>query len=360
MTKPVNELTPLAAGIWAVALLVNSAACNEDEDRKPLPDWHAGYPDASTDSGIPDLPQSFALVLSPELEYTARLGQRNALDKPCAIAREEAPAKIECIADVNELDVWALGFAYDIHVPEGMCDFLHHSAYMFENFQIGVGPETVSYTVNKNGTYSNEVNASRGAAVCDFDYKRLNPSAPNCCFGQYTLNVTNAETGVVTTSRSGWGGKRGDCYYGAAYVEDGVALDPDGVPMSHFIYPHRNEHVEKVKYAGVSEKFPANIAHANYFEAEDHNGDMPAGLRTRGARPYYDAFCLDDAEEIIAHIRLSVREWNQEVEFDKKGNPDTVGIEPEFTEGPIKIDDLDDWKTATPGSDDFPELPVVK
>ena len=350
----------MAAGLWAFVLLVSSAACNEDEKREPLPDWHAGYPDASTDSGIPDLPQSFAIVLSPDLEYTARLGQRNALDKPCSIARDQAPAKIECIADVNELDVWALGFAYEIHVPEGMCDFLYHKPYMFENYEVGTGPTSVSYTVNKNGTYSNEVNAAKGVAICDYDYKRLNPSAPNCCFGQYTLNVTNAESGVVSTSTSGWGGKRGDCYYGAAYVEEGAAFDPEGVPMSRFIYPHRNEHVEKIKFNGVSDKFPSNIAHANYYEPEDHDGAMPAALSTQRARPYYEAFCLDDAEEIIAHIRLSVREWNQEVEFDKKGNPDTVGIEPEFTEGPIDIDDLDDWKTETPGSKDFPMIPVVK
>jgi hypothetical protein len=344
-----------------LALLVGSAACNEeDEKREPLPDWRAGYPNSTADAGIPDLPQSFALVLSPELEYVARLGQRNATDNPCSISRDEAPASIDCVADVNELDLWALGFGYEIHVPEGMCDFLYSKPYMFENFEIGVGPTTVSYTVNKNGTYSNEVNASRGAAICDYDYRRFNPSAPNCCLGDYTLNVTNAETGVVSTSKSSWGGKRGDCFYGAAYLESGAVFDPEGVPMPHYIYPHRKEHVERISFDGVSDKFPSNIALANYFEPDDHAGEMPAGLRTQRARPYYEAYCLDDAEEIIAHVRLSVREWNQEVEFDKKGNPDTVGVEPEFSEGPIEIDDLDDWKTETPGDEDFAEIPVLK
>lgn len=361
MTNPANESTPQRRKLGCVlALLFCVGACDEDDKREPLPNWRAGYPDASTDSGVPELPDSFALVLPDTLQYSARLGQRDALDKPCAIARNEAPAKRDCIADMNELDLWALGFAYDIHVPQGMCDFILHVPYMFANFAVGQGPARVSFTVNKNGTFSDQVNAMNGKPYCEFDHKALNERAPNCCLGQYILEVTNAETGIVTTSMHSWGGKVGDCLYGAAHVEADVALDPEGVPMSRYIYMHRSEHTEHIEFDGVSDKFPANIAHANFFDPADHGGEMPAALSATLANPYYDAYCLDDASEIIAHLRLSVREWNQEVEFDKKGNPDTEGIEPAFSEGPIDLDDLADWKVISGEEDEFPNIPVVK
>lgn len=341
----------------ALAFSLLALACDEPEEREPLPDWSDGYPDAS--AGLEQPSNAFSIALSSSMEYTARLGQRDALTRPCAIAPAEAPAVLDCLADMNELDLWVLGFAYDIHVPQGMCDFILHVPYMFANFETGQGPTRVSYTVNADGTFSDEVNAMNGKPYCQYNYSFENAQAPNCCFGSYTLAITSAATGKVTTTVGDWGGRRGDCYYGAAYVEDGAVKDPEGVPMSRFIYTHRSEHVEHIKFDGVSDKYPANVAHANYYDPADHAGGMPAALAAPGAHPYYEAYCLDDAEEIIAHLRLIVREWNQEAEFEVMGDPDSEGVEAAFEDGPIDIDDLYDWKVLTPGRDTSPNIRIV-
>ena len=359
MNEPALQPVPAArsagsACLVALALLFSAPACEDPERREPLPDWRVGYPDASTDVG--PLADAFAFTFSERLQYSARLGRRDALEQPCAIQADEAPMMLECIVDANELDLWTLGFAYDIHVPQGMCDFVLHVPYMFANFEIGEGPARVAYTVNRDGTFSDQVNAMNGRPHCPYDHKAGDELAPNCCLGQYTLEVTSTETGRVSTSQESWGGKRGDCYYGAAYVEEGAQFNAEGVPMPRFIHTRRREHHENIRFAGVSDKFPANIAHANYFDAADHDGGAPAGLRAIGARPYYEAYCLDDAEEIIAHLRMSVREWNEEREYDGSGDPDSMGTEQAFVEGPIDLDDLPDWRTITPGADDYPNV----
>jgi hypothetical protein len=356
MTARVHELKLVAA---ACAIACITGACDEDNERKPLPDWSDGYPDAGGGDGADEPVNAFAIRFPDKADFHARLGQRAALDQPCAIARDDAPAELECLADMNELDPWVLGLKYDIEVPDGMCDFILHVPYMFENFLIGVGPDRVSYTVQANGTFSDQVNAMDGKPYCEFDYTREAPHAPNCCLGNYVLQITSAATGQVTTSRASWGGRIGDCYYGAAYLEKGVAKNADGVPMPRYRHTKRSEHIEHIEYEGASDKFPANITHANYYIPADHADGMPAGLATAGARPYYDAYCLDDAEEVIAHLRLSVREWNEEAEFDVRGDPDTVGVEEDFEHGPIQIDDLADWKALTPGGDSFPKIPVA-
>ena len=84
------------------------------------------------------------------------------------------------------------------------------------------------------------------------------------------------------------------------------------------------------------------------------------GLAAPLARPYYEAWCLDDAEEIAAHIRLQVREWNEEAEFHALGNPNTTGTESRWSSGPIDIDDLNDWATQTPGREKYPSLLIAR
>jgi hypothetical protein len=114
-----------------------------------------------------------------------------------------------------------------------------------------------------------------------------------------------------------------------------------------------------VVYDGVSDKYASNVALANYFEASDHSGKNPAAFQADFSRPYYEAYCLDDAEEILAHLVLSVREWNEEAEFDRNGDPDTTGTESGFQFGPRAIDDLTDWKTLTPDDTSYPALPIA-
>ena len=52
---------------------------------------------------------------------------------------------------------------------------------------------------------------------------------------------------------------------------------------------------------------------------------------------------------MLGHIRLTVREWNEQSEFEQRGDPDTVGTEP--SGGPIE--DFADWAVATPGASTY-------
>ena len=89
---------------------------------------------------------------------------------------------------------------------------------------------------------------------------------------------------------------------------------------------------------------------ANHYDTADHDGQAPAGLRGAWARPYYTFECYDNAEELLARVRLVVREWNEESQLDASGDPDTEGTEP--VSG-TPLNDRRDWADATPGADTF-------
>lgn len=364
------------AGRWLAPIGVSLVlvAC-DSRPREPLPDWSAGYEDAGTHDGFGDAatpptpgetPVNFALVVPQSVTWPVRLGLASDITLPCAVTASDGQAgfevgrEIDCLMDVNELDLYVLGVRYDIHVPEGMCDMLLHIPYVHANYALGVGPDRVAYTVETDGTYSDELNSMNGKPYCPYDHSRIDPRAPNCCFGTYTLQITSRESGNITSEQRTWGGRRGDCFYGGGYVQEGASFDPQGLPMSYFVHTEADVHVEHVVFEGISDKYSSNLALANYFDPDDHGGSAPAGLTAPGARPYYQAECLDDAGEIIARIRLSVREWNEEAEFFGGGDPDTTGIEPGWQSGLIDIDDLSDWATQTPGDIDYPAIPVVQ
>ena len=343
----------------ALFLCAGLAAC-EDPERKPLPDWRLGYADAGVVDAQAEPQNAFALVSPDSVDWPVRLGKRDAPEEPCAVKRNDSTREIECMLDVNELDLWVLGLRYDIIVPPSMCDMLSHSPYIFANFEVGKGPDRVAYTVNMDGTFSDQLNAMNGEPFCPFDHTREDPKGPNCCTGNYQLEIKSALTGKVARSTQSWGGKIGDCYFGAGFVQKDAPVDVDGMPMPQYEYTHGDAHRERIVYPGVSAIYPANTALANYFNPDDHDGKAPAGLSAPRARPYYDAFCLDDAEEIVAHIRLSVREWNEEAEYHALGNPDTTGTESLWNAGPTDIDDLFDWGALTPGSKSYPRLRIAR
>ena len=375
MHRKAMPATRIHALLLCSAALCMSACADPTADRKPLPDWSDGYergnggqaePDAGTDPDAGSVPRdSFAIVRPSDVTWPMRLHKADQASEACSIAYDpnieyQSSKDIECIVDHDELDLWVLGLQYDIVVPEGMCEFILHVPYIFSNFEVGAGPENVSYTVNEDGTFSDEVNAMDGEPYCAFDYSKQNEDAPNCCTGGYTLEVKSALTGKTSTSNKQWGGKPGDCYYGAGYLEDGVVLNAQGFPEPKYTYLKRTAHVEHVVYKGISDKYPSNVPLANYWQDADHAGGPPAALAAAYARPYYEVFCLDDAQEIVAHIKLRVREWNEETEFVDDGNPDTKGTEPGWKLPLDSINDVTDWADLTPGGQGFPSIPLVK
>lgn len=337
--------------LLACALL----ACEQKQEKKPLPDWSGHYDQG--DSGVVDASKGapvggFSMVIPDDVEYPYRLYEEGREDAPCAIdLGDQSHKDIRCILDMNELDLFVQGFKFDVVTPEGGCDYVLYDPYLYESWEIGQGPTEVSYTVNEDGTFSDEVNSQGGTPACNFDYSHEAALGPNCCYGQYTLTIKSAMTGETTTEANVWGGPSPDCYDGAAFLRDGVKLDAYGFPLAP-IYPvDREHHVIPIVQQGLSDKYPKiNVPLANYWNPED--GTAPKGLRDMNARPDYTLTCLDHADEVLGRIRFQVREWNEEVQFDTHGNPDTLGVERDFDSPPIN-DELD-WKDLMDQMIDFP------
>jgi len=342
-----------------------------DEERDPLPNWSDGYEDGA-DGGTPGGAGSggtMALVQAADVPYPVRIYDLDRPDEPCAIAIEgtlESREEITCQMEVKELDLYAVGLAFDLHISQGACEYLWYRHYEYEAFEVGYGPTDVSYTIDANGSITNEVNSSGGEPYCEYDYSDLGLDWPNCCLGRYTLTVTNEGAGgeVTVHPPKWWGGNPCDCHDGAAHADDEAVFNEDRCPMATILYLNWAAFSKPFRLGSISDDYFTNVPYANYYDPADHDGTRPAGLREDGPLgpsairwpyyypwPYYTFVCTDDADEIFGSIRLIVREWNEAEEFFKpnnSGNPDTEGTEPGTA---YLLNDVWDWKDATPGSD---------
>lgn len=390
----------LLSAVWMVA-------CAGETEREALPDWSdwyesdgtgapdaGGEPDAGGDldtdgeasrdteliqeGKTEDLPEhAFGIGIPESVDYPYRLRELGTIDSPCVAGGQYKP-EVTCILEVNELDLWVLGFAYDVVTPKGLCDFVTNNSYIFKNRDWGEGPTEVTIirdTSKGKGADAGdfdpdtdvdagvdksyiveETNARNGIPYCEFDYS---PDGPNCCFGRYSMTVTNRETNESVTTLHDWGGRISNCYDGGAFLREGVTLNKDGWPDDVYQYVERESSMLTVRYKGPSyprHGFPSTIYLANYYDPVDHDDDMPWALRrSAGAQPTYMVECTDDADEMIARLHLIVREWNLEAEFDIDGTPDSEGYE-EFWGG--KINDYWDFKDRTPGKQAMPNLPA--
>lgn len=372
------------------ALAGGFAGCSDDK-RSPLPDWSAGYErggpmaapqdDAGVDGGLgdgggvvlpddnPPPPDTFAIRHADIVRWPMRIRDRDALEdgrtEPCYV--EPGPKeteleysgkkKIRCIIDVDELDLYVNGLQFDLIVPKGMCDFVERIPYWFENWETGIGPKVVSYTKEGDGRFSDEVNSVNGEPICKYDHGSV--GGPNACLGDYDLVVKDAMTGVTTTKTHEWGGNACDALCGANWLDTGKTV-VNTCPAREIIYVGRERLVLHESFEDELEHTNTNLMLANFYDPKDHGGSRPAGLVHESnllAHPLYEYYCVDDAEENIAHINVVVREWNEEVEFDSEGDPDTVGTEPRWdlfiTD---EINDLRDWKDQTPDAVTYPQV----
>ncbi len=257
---------------------------------------------------------------------------------------------VECTADIQELDLHGPGLSFVLHTPPGLCAYLIYWWYQYEVWEVGEGPEIVSYTVDNQGGFTDEVNSRGGVPYCRYDYRDLGARAPNCCLGSYVLSVTYAQTGKVAVypPRS-WGGEPAKCYGGAAFLWPEAKFDADGWPLTYYQLTNYTETTTRFDWPDVAALYRTNVPLASYYQAADHGGGKPAGLAGQWAEEHYNLVCADHAYEWLAHIKLDVREWNEEAEFERGGNPDTVGTEPCGQ----PIDDFADWAVATPGPATF-------
>lgn len=350
-----------ASKSYVLASLVLLLACNDEGEKGPLPDWSDGYEEPTSDGGISDaghLPifGTLAMEIPESVQYPVRLYRKGNQNLPCAIDEQAAAdfeeRDIECMLDINELDLFVLGFEYRAVAADGMCDFVLHGGPMFATFPVGMGPAVVSYTRHEDDSVSEEVNAEAGQPKCPFDHA---PNGPDCCYGDYILVVTSAATGLETVSHHSWGqiGDLAECYEGGAFYGSDLPIAGNGFPADRIVHVDRGGYSDIRAFGGISGTHPRiSYPLANFYDPDDHGGQAPEPFLAPGAREHYELTCLDDAEEIVARIRLTVREWNEVREHERSGDPDTEGTEPDWE---TPINDLLDWKdVAAIDEGDFP------
>jgi hypothetical protein len=336
------------------------AGCTVPGEREPLPDWVEDDPPTGTDPGTEPQPTSVMKATSAGNNFPVRLRQTGTEEGPCEVrpdGTKEGYQEIDCTVDVNELDLFTQGINWSVYLTPDACIHVKYWHYMYKAWPLGLGPDNVSYTVT-DGVVSNEVNSVGGMPYCEYNHGLTLPGAPNCCLGTFTLTITDGETGEITSGVLGWGGVASECYGGAAFNDPEAAFGDDGFPQPHYDYPNASSYTKEMQFDGLSDKFSSTVPLANFYASADHNDDRPAGLKENGfellglpdPEPDYVFQCLDRDEEVLAQIKLRIREYNEQSQMIDDGNPDTVGEEPITG---LPIDDFADWAVATPGNTSY-------
>ncbi|MBY0472180.1 hypothetical protein K2X30_13520 [bacterium] len=275
------------------------------------------------------------------------------------VTAKTAAADILCIQELPEYDIYFRDLVYQIHVPSTMCDYLEEDIYWFYAYAPGVGPTTVSYRNNANGTVTNVANAPGGKPTCTYDYTATD--GPNCCEGKYTLTVAtedpqNPGQFSTATSVADWGGRGSNCVAGQAALGT-HAKTVTGYPkiMTNYIsgegYNQIYEMKAPIHATFNSKEVSSNLVTANFFKLVDNGGAAPTPVQPVAGFPtpqaYYEWRCMDRYAEINYRIRMMIRDWNT-ASITSGGDPDVVGNEAIFVNpfAPVNFlnNDFADWK----------------
>jgi hypothetical protein len=289
-------------------------------------------------------------------------------EAPCMVASNEtsfANQDITCIVEIEELAGANTGVKMVLNAPPGMCKYVWHKPYYYFGLNYGVGPNAGTVRFDKEGTFvGGSVTGpgyltAAGEIACDYDYTPA--EGPNCCYGSYSKTTVNNFGSVdpefpvtSTTETVSWTGKPGNCAAGS-----GAGTAPRdtqlNLPVGQY-FPGTtgfNKEFDTGQRAIIDND--SSLYYANYY-----TGTAPTALKQAGTypgNPYYTWICFDDAEETVARIRVQIREWNEDSEFELEaaGDPDTSGTEPNWG---TPVNDFPDWlDIVTTYSDIFPGMP---
>lgn len=276
----------------------------------------------------------------------------------CKVDSSSATKEVSCLAEVEELDLAFHGATVAVNVPSGSCDYVYASLPYYYKWKPGFGPS--AYTVDTTAGGAPVVTITNGALggfngepYCIYDYSdKNNPlskngKGPNCCQGTYTRTdisppAVAGGANTVSITNQEWGGRAGDCIDGPA--KSLMPSNSAGYPKS-LVY-HTKQAAFQQEFAMTStmdSEGRGNYYTANYFDPADHptNGvpmafseiDYTGFGATYGiipaTNPYYEFSCLDKAFELKSRLRLMIREWNTEAQFDlgATGDPEASGAE---------------------------------
>jgi len=288
---------------------------------------------------------------------------------PCVVDNAALSADIKCVVEAKELDLYYNGVGLRFNVPQNMCEYLSVNRPAYYNFLPGDGPTTVidnrtnslgSVTINGITAAAGQLKvgtATKTSMYCDFDYMNSsNPNykagAPNCCVGDFDLYTASVSGSTVTVSpaqKSNWGGKYANCLAGSAMQRDNANnFLSTGYPIAK-IYNVLTNGLNSAYFvtSPYSLRLSKNVYAANFFKPSEHpTNSVPVSTAAVGnavaVNPYHEFVCYGRSQEIKARIRVLVREWNSDAEYNlgATGDPDSTGNESGFG-GPAMNDFLD-------------------
>ncbi len=346
-----------------MALISLVAGCESEDDT-------ASASSGSVVPGVIDANGGFNVKINnPTLtdHYIHRSGDFTA---GCAVAANEtnfANQDITCIVEIEELAGAFMGVKMVLNAPPGMCKYVWHRPYYYFGRDYGAGPTAATARFDTADTFVGGTVTGPGSLTpsgevsCNFDYTAS--EGPNCCYGPYTLTTVKnfgssdpiAFPVTTTTEVLEWSGKPGNCAAGSGTATAPKDKDLE-LPMGQYFsgVTGFNKEFDTVQRTVIDAN--SSLYYANYY-----SGTAPAAFKlasTYPGNPFYTWMCLDDAEEVVARIRVQIREWNEvnEFELEAAGNPDTTGVEPNWG---TSVNDFRDWLDVFNGGDIYPGMPEI-
>lgn len=330
-------------------------------------------PDAPATPGVVDNTGGFNIKVNPPADANYYIHLKGDFDKKCVVTSATAAfadRNIECVVEAEELEAAFYGIDMVLNVPASMCKFAtFHTSYYY-GMRGGFGPTQVTINLDSDGNFvsgsatispadSGDISFNEGQPVCEFNYSSI--KGPNCCEGTYVKRVIQAGVATPVVSTEDWGGKVASCLQGS-----GLDLVPRQTvsqwPMG-LIYNAVDGQSKSFK---VGEK-TVELTRDSFWFANYYTSTVPMPFTTPAfpasvnasdyaPRPYFEWNCLDDADEVIARIKVQIREWNTTTEFDlgSTGNPDFTGTEPNWGTTYNDFFDWDDY--VADGNTDYPGI----
>ncbi len=284
-------------------------------------------------------------------------------DETC---KAEVGEDIECILESDEEDLYHYGAGFEFNVPPDMCEYIYQVPYLYYGLSAGngVGTITVDTVGAQTGSDANsdgdlaDAGELTDPTVCQYDH---GPDYPNCCGGTYTRinrtwNGASYDLESVTTGNA-WGGKTSNCIDGPAQKLGDWPKDKNGTARVRALWTYGvGSKLTYQIYAPISSASGGprgnNIFAASWYDPADHGATTPTAMISGDS-----IACMDRDGELIARIRLSVREWNTKIAFeamtDSPDDHSLTGAE-DSPFGTFPLNDWNDWKDVGSG---FPGLP---
>jgi hypothetical protein len=340
-----NVLFRRAIAVILTSLMVFSVGCGEEEKKKGM-------------ISLPSTEEPEPIILDFKVQTTLpfyvphsvhRSSDGDNWSTPCRIPTTSAlGTSINCLLEINELDLWFQSFDFKVEVPPNMCEYVVAEGFWFFQYEPGIipsnstvtitfeddeepvvafDPPTTDITVTFDAEGDPQVN-------CRFDYS--NSGGPNCCSGKTVvteITITTPEGGcdpeeTRLATPIDWGGKIGNCAAGPGAHADNIfgRSKDQNIPISQIFDTKRGRTLSMTiasSASGADSGLPffTNRYSANWLKNRAADGlpapmSMTFGGVTLGEPDYYWS-CVDGAFEEKARISLQIREWNTFAEFDR-------------------------------------------